>query len=513
METRGIVLLLSGIAVIVSCVLSFNLIFQHLKYFSKPQIQSKIVGILWMVPIYAIDSYLSLCTKDLAPYLDMLRDCYEAYVLYLFLALLMSYLGDGDDKVIVEHLNKCPPTNHMLPFSLCHSEKEVPQGAKFIKFCKFGAMQYIVLRPMCTFLAIILSWANVYNEGEFSLTSGWMYILIIMNISVGYAVYCLGLFYIILHDALEPHEPFTKFVAIKAVLFFSFWQGVIISCLVKLNVIHEIGNWTSANVALAIQDMLICFEMMFISIFHHSAFPVAPYLGGPARHTNFFEDQFAHYSALRDFNEVMPIVLPGTGFKPGIVSSEYTRVDGEDDEDEENNLYSSNGSIKNLVGVQSDEGTYQIQMSKTGDRFARQNTTKTTLNNIQSTADENEAIHLLHSEINESNPYNFTFEDNELHKNFTEEMKSDCFDSNSIVHQNSTIKGSYRPPGMKSSQLNGIATNGMDNKETIHNNKRFIGPNSSSTDNSSLQNGKEDTEEDEEEIFIGGSLLLHKLNE
>ena len=101
METRGTVLLLAGIAVLVSCLFSFNLIFKHLKYFSKPLVQSKIVGILWMVPIYAIDSYLSLCNKNLAPYLDMLRDCYEAYVLYLFLALLMSYIGDGDDKKIV----------------------------------------------------------------------------------------------------------------------------------------------------------------------------------------------------------------------------------------------------------------------------------------------------------------------------------------------------------------------------------------------------------------------------
>lgn len=35
------------------------------------------VGILWMVPIYSVDSWLSLSFKDAALYLDMLRDCYE----------------------------------------------------------------------------------------------------------------------------------------------------------------------------------------------------------------------------------------------------------------------------------------------------------------------------------------------------------------------------------------------------------------------------------------------------
>lgn len=59
--------------------------------------KSKIIGILWMVPIYAVDSFLSLRFKNVALYVDMLRDCYEGYALYLFLALMVGYLGDGDE--------------------------------------------------------------------------------------------------------------------------------------------------------------------------------------------------------------------------------------------------------------------------------------------------------------------------------------------------------------------------------------------------------------------------------
>ncbi len=101
-----------------------------------------------MVPIYSVDSWLSLSFKDAALYLDMLRDCYEAsaggtsrvaslsivcdamdenasrphhpplplspkiipqaYVLYLFLALLVAYLGGGDEEKVVELLEKQP---------------------------------------------------------------------------------------------------------------------------------------------------------------------------------------------------------------------------------------------------------------------------------------------------------------------------------------------------------------------------------------------------------------------
>lgn len=44
----------------------------------------------------------------------------------------------------------------MFPFSLV-LKGYVPHGAGFLKFCKFGTMQYIVLKPLMTLAAIIMS--------------------------------------------------------------------------------------------------------------------------------------------------------------------------------------------------------------------------------------------------------------------------------------------------------------------------------------------------------------------
>lgn len=77
MTTHQYVLAGSGICTGIATLLSAVLIQQHMQYFSKPIHQSKVVGILWMVPIYSIDSWLSLTFKDYALYLDMIRDCYE----------------------------------------------------------------------------------------------------------------------------------------------------------------------------------------------------------------------------------------------------------------------------------------------------------------------------------------------------------------------------------------------------------------------------------------------------
>ena len=73
-----------------------------------------------MVPIYAINSWLSLRFKDASIYLDLLRDIYESYVIYLFLALMITYLGDGNQEKVLQCLEHIPPIPH--PVTLLHTK-------------------------------------------------------------------------------------------------------------------------------------------------------------------------------------------------------------------------------------------------------------------------------------------------------------------------------------------------------------------------------------------------------
>ena len=65
----------------------------HLRFYSSPKEQRHIVRILFIVPIYAFDSWLSLLffTNDqYYVYFDTVRDCYEGEDVLLF--LYMPYL-------------------------------------------------------------------------------------------------------------------------------------------------------------------------------------------------------------------------------------------------------------------------------------------------------------------------------------------------------------------------------------------------------------------------------------
>lgn len=79
----------------------------HTEYYTRPKLQKHVIRILWMPSIYAVDSWLALRFIDARMYLDPVRECYEAYVIYSFVAFLMAFLEDevGD---VEDYLAKKP---------------------------------------------------------------------------------------------------------------------------------------------------------------------------------------------------------------------------------------------------------------------------------------------------------------------------------------------------------------------------------------------------------------------
>jgi len=90
-----------------------------------------------------------------------------------------------------------------------------------------------------------------------------------------YSLVCL---YTNLSADLKPYRPLLQFGSVKFIIFFSFWQGVIIAGLVKVDVIKATTYWTADNVAEGIQDFMICVEMLLVSIVHMKAFTWTPYI-------------------------------------------------------------------------------------------------------------------------------------------------------------------------------------------------------------------------------------------
>lgn len=54
----------------------------------------------------------------------------------------------------------------------------------------------------------------------------------------------LAMFWVATHNDLQPFRPMPKFLCVKGIIFFSFWQGFMVSVLVKL-------GWVKSRTSLA----------------------------------------------------------------------------------------------------------------------------------------------------------------------------------------------------------------------------------------------------------------------
>jgi len=139
-------------------------------------------------------------------------------------------------------------------------------------------MQFVVIKPVTAIITCVLEVFNVYQDGIFSLSSGYMWVTIVDNISITVSMYYLVLFYHVAKDELAPFKPVLKFLCIKSIIMFAFWQGVAIAILAHFGIlVHDYGAWTSKNVETGVQDFVICIEMFFLAIVMHFAFGYQTY--------------------------------------------------------------------------------------------------------------------------------------------------------------------------------------------------------------------------------------------
>ncbi|XP_077057257.1 transmembrane protein 184ba isoform X2 [Siphateles boraxobius] len=271
----------SGFFVWTALLITCHQIYMHLRYYSSPKEQRHIVRILFIVPIYAFDSWLSLLffTNDqYYVYFDTVRDCYEAFVIYNFLSLCYEYLG-GESAIMAEIRGK-PIESSCIYGTCCLWGKTYSIG--FLRFCKQATLQFCVVKPLMAMTTVILQAFGKYRDGDFNVASGYLYVTIVYNISVSLSLYALFLFYFSTRDLLSPYRPMLKFLMVKSVIFLSFWQGMLLAILEKCGAIPKISSPEvsvgEGTVAAGYQNFIICIEMFFAALALRHAFTYKVYM-------------------------------------------------------------------------------------------------------------------------------------------------------------------------------------------------------------------------------------------
>ncbi|XP_076815838.1 transmembrane protein 184A-like isoform X2 [Clavelina lepadiformis] len=274
----------SGIFTWAAILITCHQIYKHLRYYTVPTEQRWIMRILFFVPFYGFDSWLSLMLfnqNELYIYVDTIRNCYEAFVIYSFLSLCYEgYLG-GESAIMTEIRGK-PVRTSWINCTCCLAGKTYSIGT--LRFCKQATLQFCIIKPPLAIITLILQSYDLYRDGDFNVHSGYLYITIIYNISVSFALFALALFYYATQDILRPYDPVLKFIVVKSVIFLSFWQGVLLSVLEAAGAITAVSVGGSSEqdlnvgtVAAGVQNFIICIEMFFAAIALRYAFPYQIY--------------------------------------------------------------------------------------------------------------------------------------------------------------------------------------------------------------------------------------------
>lgn len=310
----SVVYVSAGAFTLLTVLISFREIYMHLTNFYMPDIQKYVVRILFMIPVYAIQSYLSLLIFQDRIFFDTIRDLYEAFVIASFVYLMIELMGG--ENAMAEVLATKDEHYGEHPFFFNWFMEPWKMGEQYLFECKYGALQYVVFKVLAAVLIAILEPLGLYGEGSFNPKYGYVYISLVIDVSQTYALYALVKILHATHEDLASPvnwNPIGKaacvkvrnqlttriqiiywlflsftcptklsrtilFWCLKLVVFFTWWQGVIISFLEAEGIIHDIGNWDADHVAVSFQDYLIIIEMFFFAIAHSFTYPYQEFL-------------------------------------------------------------------------------------------------------------------------------------------------------------------------------------------------------------------------------------------
>lgn len=265
----------SAFSVLLTLYFTIQLVSQHLLHWKNPKEQKAILIIVLMAPIYAVVSFVGLYYvkggEIFFLFLESIKECYEAlvssfiaYIFWLsstwcrdayqfsiffvqviakFLALMYSFLNISISKNIVPDGIKGREIHHSFPMtlfqvclylcmvssisiastlkSLCllfWQPHVVHLDQRTLRLLKYWTWQFVVIRPVCSILMIALQIIGFYPSWL-----SWTFTMV-LNVSVSLALYSLVVFYHVFAKELAPHNPLAKFLCIKGIVFFCFWQ-------------------------------------------------------------------------------------------------------------------------------------------------------------------------------------------------------------------------------------------------------------------------------------------------
>ncbi|THY04396.1 hypothetical protein D6D03_03691 [Aureobasidium pullulans] len=240
-----VLLAISLLTMFIAVITSLCSIFAHCGRYSKSGEQKQIIRILFMVPLYAIASFLSALYYKQFAYFQIIGDTYAAIAITSFFALLCHYVGgtSEDQEAFFRDLVPGDWALYIFGFSIplpvhwvCGKNMAKPSGSRWFKVVSYGVYQYAVVRILMAIVSVITQATDRYCPGSSSPAFAHLWVNLdhqylartnIFNaLSATIAQFFLDQFFHETCDQFPDHRPTFKFWCVKSILIFSQYQTV-----------------------------------------------------------------------------------------------------------------------------------------------------------------------------------------------------------------------------------------------------------------------------------------------
>ncbi|KAJ7101482.1 organic solute transporter Ostalpha-domain-containing protein [Mycena belliarum] len=274
---------IAGGCAVLTVIITIVSVLQHCRNYTVPREQRQVIRILYMPPVYAVISFFSYRYFKSYTYYSLIYVAYEAVTISAFLLLIIEYVAAtaaGHNAAnALERKDKRP-----LPMPFC-CWRYRPTKAYFMYTVKWSVLQYVIVRPLVSIVGIVCQRLGVLCETEgHNPHFASVYLSAADFVSITIALYGLLVFFGLMKDELEGRRPLAKFLCIKLIVMFTFYQGFVFTML-EGRVIHATLYWTETNIANGLNALTICIEMVFFALAMWWAYPASEYRHPGERHT------------------------------------------------------------------------------------------------------------------------------------------------------------------------------------------------------------------------------------
>ncbi|KAJ7482543.1 DUF300-domain-containing protein [Mycena latifolia] len=255
---------ISGGCAVLTVIITCISVLQHCRNYTAPREQRQVIRILYMPPVYAVISFFSYRYFRSYTYYSLIYVAYEAVTISAFLLLIIEYVaataaGHSAERALARK-DKRP-----LPMPFC-CWRYRPTKAYFMYTVKWSVLQYVLVRPAVSIVGIICERFGVLCESEgYNPHFASVYLSAVDFVSITIALYGLLIFFGLTKDELAGRRPLAKFLCIKLIVMFTFYQGFVFTML-EGRVIKATLYWSETNIANGLNALAICIEMVFFAL-------------------------------------------------------------------------------------------------------------------------------------------------------------------------------------------------------------------------------------------------------